>query len=210
MNVQQLLMRAATMSGRRTIYWPGAGGRDPAAPKATDTVKPARVWANLDSSQKLELKPFADAAGLDLNNRDAEREACDCSGFVCWALGLGRQQASAASWTSGDGWINTDSIWRDAKGAQGLFVGLPVDGLCMGALLVYPKPPDKAYGHVGIVTDVSADGRAACVLHCSAGNFKATADAIAETDTTAFDDPALHSIGVWFRPLGESPRVACE
>ena len=210
MNVEQLLHRAHTQAGHATIYWPGAGGRDPATPLASDTVKPALVWAGLDGAQKLELKPFADAAGIDLNDRNAERQACDCSGFVCWALGLARHQASAASWTSGDGWINTDSIWADASGSQGLFIRVPIGRLPVGALLVYPKPPDKAYGHVGIVTEVSANGAATRVLHCSAGNFKTTADAIAVTDTTPFDDPALHSIGAWFRGLGEAPDVASE
>ena len=208
MNVQQLLLRARTMPGRRTIYWPGTGGRDPAAPLATETVRPARVWADLDCAQKLELKPFADAAGIKLEDRDAEREACDCSGFVCWALGLARHQTSAASWTSPNGWINTDSIWCDASGEQGMFVHLPTGRLTAGALLVYPKPPDRAYGHIGIVSELLVDGRAARVLHCSAENFKTAADAIAETGTAPFDDPALHSIAVWLRSLGEPPRIA--
>ena len=196
------------MQGRKTVYWPGTGGHDPAKPLASEMVKPALVWAGLDAAQKLELAPLAAAAGIDLNDRDAVRAACDCSGFVCWALGLARQQPDAASWTTIDGWINTDSIWHDATGPQTSFLRLSPDHLRVGALLVHKKPPDRPFGHVGIVTAILPSGRAAQVLHCSAENFKSTGDAMAETGSTPFDAPELHSVGAWYRPLDGQGRKA--
>lgn len=203
MDVQQFITRARKMQGRRTVYWPGAGGREPGATAASETVKPALVWAGLSAAEQLELAPLAAAAGIDLTDRDAVREACDCSGFVCWALGLARRQSAVTSWTSADGWINTDSIWRDATGAQVLFLQLAPGHLRIGALLVYPKPADAPYGHVGIVTAVSPHGQAMRVLHCSAENFKSTGDAVGETSAAPFDPAELHSVSAWYRPFGD-------
>ena len=90
-------------------------------------------------------------------------DACDCSGFVCWALGSGRQEADGA-------WINTDAIWEDAKGRQRNFQLLAQAR--PGALVVYPKAGShENFGHVGIVIEAEAQGRATLVAHCSADNF---------------------------------------
>jgi hypothetical protein len=113
--------------------------------------------------------------------------ACDCSGYVCWALGIARN-----GWPGVTDWLNTAGMLRDANGAKRWFVLL--DKAEIGALLVHPEPSrEGGPGHVGIVTEVDAAGKATRMLHSSAVNYLLTPpaglprNAIAETDTTYFD-----------------------
>jgi hypothetical protein len=113
---------------------------------------------------------------------------CDCSGFVCWALGLSRQTAHPLYMNFNGGWINTDGIVRDARRETGFF--FQPEAPSPGDLIVFPSMlPTRKVGHVGIITEVAQqDGSfvPTRVLHCSHGNFKVAQDAIAETGPAVF------------------------
>jgi hypothetical protein len=122
---------------------------------------------------------------------------CDCSGYVCWCLGISRQTTHPLYVQFNGGWINTDAIVHDAIAQTGFFAKL--EKALAGCLIVYPGPPKRKVGHVGIVTLVGADDRASQVIHCSAGNFRAHGDAIQETAPTVFNQP--DAILVWYQGL---------
>jgi cell wall-associated NlpC family hydrolase len=115
---------------------------------------------------------------------------CDCSGFVCWALGIDRYQPTLAFLKKeiGHCWMNTDAIVADTRISAGLF--LFPDKARPGDLIVYPslayarvanaKAAGPKIGHVGILTGDRS------VIHCSAGNMKAHGRAVWETDTEVF------------------------
>lgn len=180
-DADKLIARARSMTGRRILYWAGAGGTDPGAPDCTTQLAVGRAWPGLPADERARLLPIAQAAGLDPTDPDLVVPACDCSGFVCWALGIPRRRPTGA-------WINTDSIWADASGPQRAFVHRPEASV--GDLVVYPKPIDARFGHIGIVTAVDGAGRALRVLHCSADNFALApaGDAIRETAPAAFEE----------------------
>lgn len=197
--VEEVLARALSMPGRGTLYWAGSGGLDPHAASPAEPLAVGREWPGLPAAQQAELRPLAKAAGLDLTDPGLVVPACDCSGFVCWALGIPRRiHASVAG--GEDQWINTDSIWADAKGGQAQFRRL--DAAVRGCLVVYPRPPKESgerYGHVGLVTEVGADRRATKIVHCSATNFTAAPfDAIKNNAGEAFGQHP-QSIYAWFR-----------
>ena len=128
-----------------------------------------------------------------------ETGACDCSAFVCWCLGIRKEQTQFAWLTKlNGGWYNTDGIWWDAaRESTGFFQQVAAPRA--GALVVFPssktsKVSSPKIGHIGIVTSVLADGSCR-VVHCSSGNFKRTGDAIQETDNAVFK-PAS-TIFVW-------------
>src|SRR5579862_539546 len=82
--------------------------------------------------------------------RDASG-ACDCSGFVCWCLGIGREARNPIFLNRDGAWIYTDSIVRDATSTHALFA--KIDAPTPGCLVVYPSPPPHVqHGHIGIVT----------------------------------------------------------
>jgi hypothetical protein len=104
---------------------------------------------------------------------------CDCSGFVCWCLGLCRQTEDPALSQALGAWINTDAMVRDLRGAQLL---LRVSPPKVGAVVVYPGPPRRAVGHCGIIVAVDPIR----VIHCSALNWRSAGRAICETNDAAF------------------------
>ncbi|WPB55587.1 CHAP domain-containing protein [Xylophilus sp. GOD-11R] len=164
--IDETLRRALSVTGKGTLYWAGAGGRDPAAASPAEPLAVGREWPRLPPDQQATLRPLAEAAGLDVTDPGLVVPACDCSGYVCWAMGISRK----ASGASGDVWINTDSIWQDAQGAGRQFQAIP--RATVGCLVVYPKAGSgESYGHIGLVTEVGADGQAAQIAHCSAVNF---------------------------------------
>ena len=124
-----------------------------------------------------------------------ETGACDCSAFLCWCLDIRKRQTQFA-WlvTLNGGWLNTDGIWWDAtRESTGFFE--KIDKPEPGAVVVFPgratsKVPGPKIGHIGIVTSVAADGNYR-VVHCSAGNFKKTGDAIGETAPTMFAQTSM-------------------
>lgn len=106
---------------------------------------------------------------------------CDCSGFVCWALGLNRK-TDIPFYKKFGGWIFTDSMVADINTDAGIFEKLntPV----AGCIVVYGA--GAQIGHVGIVSEV-AEGKMKKVIHCSHGNDNTFKDAIQETAPTVFD-----------------------
>jgi hypothetical protein len=127
---------------------------------------------------------------------------CDCSGFVCWALGLSRITSHPlyVAYNGGGGsigWINSDAMVHDAGRQTGFFERL--DEPEPGCIVMYPKRGSgRRYGHVGIVTRV-AGGAVSKVVHCSAGNFLDTGDAIQETGPGAFELPT--TIYAWYEGI---------
>jgi hypothetical protein len=120
--------------------------------------------------------------------------ACDCSAFVCWALGIDKQGSypylvsPGQPSVQGDQWYGTDNIWNDTVHlAMGLFQ--KISGPAPGSLILFPTQRvsggKSTSGHVGIVTKISPTA-ALTVLHCSSGHFKATKDSMQETDDTVF------------------------
>jgi hypothetical protein len=107
---------------------------------------------------------------------------CDCSGFVCWVLGLPRQ-TDQAFYKKYKGWIYTDSMEDDILSNAGIFRQLSVPE--PGCIIVYGAGPKKI-GHVGLVSEVE-DGEILKVIHCSVGNDNRFQDSIQETDGTVFN-----------------------
>ncbi|WP_374163182.1 LysM peptidoglycan-binding domain-containing protein [Arcticibacter sp. MXS-1] len=71
---------------------------------------------------------------------------CDCSGFVCWVLGLSRQ-TNIPFYKHFGGWIFTDSIEADINSASGIFERLSRPE--PGCIVVYGA--GSKIGHVGVV-----------------------------------------------------------
>lgn len=144
------------------------------------------------------------AGGMDPRSEspaDANNE-CDCSGFVCWALGISRQTDHPLYVGFNGGWINTDAMVHDAGSPTGFFTRLAEPRV--GSIIVYgAKPPSRRVGHVGIVTALEHGGgveRVASVLHCSHGNHARTAEALGETDASAFRRTG--TIYAWYEGIG--------
>lgn len=164
MTVSDLLARALSQAGNETEYVLGGGRQTPDGGDCRD-----------------------------------ENGGSDCSAFVCWALGIPKAAPFAWMRRVNGGWYNTDGIWWDALHERtGLF---SVCKPAVGAVVVYPsswmsrrhagvKGLAPKIGHVGIVTEVRA-GEISRVLHCSAGNFRRTGDAIQETGPEVFRAPAV-------------------
>lgn len=113
----------------------------------------------------------------------AHDNKCDCSGFICWVLGLSRE-TNIPFYKKYGGWIFTDSMVDDVNSNSGIFdrLALPEPG----CIVVYGA--GKAIGHVGLVSDVS-DGEMVSVIHCSSGNDRRFGDAIKETSPDVFMRP---------------------
>lgn len=119
---------------------------------------------------------------------DADKR-CDCSGFALWAIGVSRTVRVAHRWRDRfppiDGQpfgIDTTRIFADATGDRKAFriVELPEPG----DLLVYGDRHGHE-GHIGIISSTE-QGIPVMVIHCSAGNFRTTGDAIQETTLQPF------------------------
>ena len=111
----------------------------------------------------------------------SERNACDCSGFICWVLGLSRK-TDIGFYQKFGGWIYTDSIEADMLSNTGIFELLQKPE--PGCIVVYGA--GNKIGHVGIVSE-ALDGKMKKVIHCSKGNYTTYKDAIRETEPTVFD-----------------------
>lgn len=111
----------------------------------------------------------------------SEEGLCDCSGFVCWVLGLSRKTSIPFNKQFG-GWIFTDSMAADINSSAGIFEKIITP--TPGCIVVFGA--GKAIGHVGIVTEVS-EGVMKKVIQCSSGNSKKYNAAIQETSLAIFD-----------------------
>jgi hypothetical protein len=143
--------RARSAVGVGVRYKLGRGGFHPAAP-APDCDRVGSVWVR--------------------------RFEADCSGFVAWCLVMRRDQINAGKWWSRLlPWIETTMVHRDATGPQRVFVTIhePVPG----CLVVYGDV-GRSQGHIGIVSQVYEGTGKIKVIDCSAGQFRATGDAIRE------------------------------
>jgi len=191
LSLEQAMARARGALDTPTLYWLDAGGQKDASrampAQPGEVVDVHRRLADMQARHPEQAREYLDGlAKTGLTIEQLPREACDCSGFVTWALGIARNPSPI-------GWVNTDHIHGDARGAQKLFVRL--EQARIGALLVYPRqgPKPKQVGHVGLVSEVDAHGRATRVIHCSSENFLidpaagGARNAIAETDTGVFD-----------------------
>lgn len=134
-----------------------------------------------------------------------ETGACDCSGFVCWVLGISRYQPMFSFLkVMNGGWMNTDGMVCDALNPTGYFEPV-VDVPLIGDLIVYPsgwyakvlkennRSTAPRIGHVGVVSSVLG-GRAVSVIHCSSGNYRQHSDAIQETNPTMFTSVHYHRL----------------
>lgn len=199
--VEEVLSRALSMPGHGTLYWAGSGGLDPHAASPAEPLAIGREWPGLPADRQAELRPLAEAAGLDLADPGLVVPACDCSGFVCWAMGISRR-IRGGGMGGHDQWINTDTLWADATGSGAQFRRL--DAPVRGCLVVYPqRDSGERYGHVGLVTEVGADGRAAKVVHCAAAHFTAAPFDAIQVDAGEAFNRQPKSIHAWFR--GVSP-----
>jgi hypothetical protein len=191
LSLEQAMARARGALDTPTLYWLGLGGQQhvshpmPARPGQGIDVR--RRLAEMQANHPEQAIEYLDGlAKTGLTIEQLPHDACDCSGFVTWALGFARSPSPI-----GD--VNTDAMHRDARGAQKLFVRL--EQARVGALLVYPRqgPKPKQVGHVGFISEVDGQGRATRVIHCAPENFLiepaagSERNAIAETGTDVFD-----------------------
>ena len=110
-----------------------------------------------------------------------DRKLCDCSGFVCWILGISRK-TNFPFYKKFGGWIFTDSMVEDINSSSGIFEKLHVP--VPGCIVVYGAGPK--IGHVGLVSEVT-EGKMKKVIHCSSTNDNKFKDSIQETSPAVFD-----------------------
>jgi hypothetical protein len=204
MNTEVFLQRARSAREMPTLYWLGKGGWTHTEAAPAQPGRPLDVTREFEAMRlqrpKVHAAYVAGLAQSGLTLAELPQQACDCSGFVCWALGVPRDGAAVPG-----GWIGTDAVYADAMGPQRLFKS--VEKAAPGVLVVFPKPqgqgPEGPPGHIGIVTEVAADGRVARVLHCAPDNFLLAPqdglprNAIAETGPAHFDADARTRFVAW-------------
>lgn len=191
LTLDQAMARARGALDVPTLYWLELGGQqDARLPLPTwpgQAIDVRKRLADMQAKEPEQAREYLDGlAKTGLSIEQLPRQASDCSGFVTWALGIARNPSPI-------GWVKTDHIHDDARGKQQMFVRL--EQARVGALIVYPRqgPKPKQVGHVGLVSEVDAQGRATRVIHCSSENFLidppagGERNAIAETGTEVFD-----------------------
>ena len=198
MTVTELMRRIARAQATPTLYLLGKGGfyGNEAGPHDMPgtPVVPADELRTMKKEERKKYDVYvasAQAARIDLAALPESMPACDCSGFVLWALDMARAPARAGL----GAWINTDAIHADAMGAETLFErddsGSRPLKTRIGAMLVYPKGDGHEVGHIGVVTGVDgADGTGVPtrVVHCSSENF--LLPPVAGTERTAILETA--------------------
>lgn len=120
-------------------------------------------------------------------------ELADCSGFVCWALGLSRKPSPV-----GDGvWWSTDSIRADAVGDQAVF--RQVEPGSQPAFVVYGDyrlGGAVRQGHIGFVVDPETwEG-----YDCSSSQSRRRGQAVTCRDLSFFGrrDSTVWCVPVWW------------
>jgi CHAP domain len=198
-HVDEFMARATAAREVATLYWLGYGGwtdDDPPTPTPGTAIHPRAALRRLRRKRPEVAAAYIEGLlRLGLNLDELPRQACDCSGYVAWALKVRREPwplVGEALWTTG--------IHADASGAQEHFQKLPRNQPRRGALMVYPWADGKP-GHVGIVAATEPE---VLVLHCSAANFELPPqpglprNAINQTDASLFDNRS-DTLLVWAR-----------
>lgn len=152
-----------------------------------DLVARARSAINKGIRYKLGSGGMKPEAALPASNK-----LCDCSGFVCWVLGVSRK-STIPFYTRYGGWIYTDSMVADVNSNAGIFEKINIPEA--GSIVVYGA--GDQIGHVGIVSKVS-NGKMEKVIHCSSGNDRRFRDSIQETNPDVFNRAET----VWGRYTG--------
>ena len=151
-----VVARARSAIGSRTVYALGQGGRNPRAAHP--------------GSRLLLVGP----------------PRLDCSGFAAWCVGVDRYLPNGAvPHLPGGEWFETTQLCRDGRTPFGYVTAILWAAAEPGDLLAYPDSSGRQ-GHVGVVSDIAPGWGPARVIHCSAGNFRATGDAIQETGPEVF------------------------
>jgi len=166
MQADELIARARDALRTPTLYILGGGGfyadepQPHPQPGVVASVKSVLdALSRHDPDKRARYEAEARAAGIDLEALKTRRMPfCDCSGFVCWALGLPRAPSKDAR----SGWIWTQSIYQDALRPGADFARVDSDAarlVCRrGAMLVFPSPGGDEPGHVGIVSETDTGG----------------------------------------------------
>ncbi len=152
---QAIIQRAKKMLGQKTVYKLGKGGFNPKSEYAYDPLK-----------------------------------RLDCSGYIAWCLGFSRNITDSfyANY-NGDGkkgWFETTAAYKDAITGTGILT--KIDEPRVGCIAVYPdytQNDKKHEGHIGIITEVSANSKATKVIHCSSSAYKKYGDAVQENTSSA-------------------------
>jgi CHAP domain len=205
LNAEAFLLRARSALQMPTLYWLGFGGVAGAEERNSPPGTPINATAELQRLQRKDPVKHAKYSGglqqLGLSMADLPTLACDCTGYVAWALGMARHPVTLAG--KDDAWFYTNDIHADARGPQQSFRRLQAPKV--GAMLVYPGAEAVGkVGHIGIITEVQ-DGRATRMLHCAPENFFLTPtegmprNAIAETPCERMDAEAGTLIVAWKR-----------
>lgn len=127
---------------------------------------------------------------------------CDCSGFAAWCNKVSRLLTNVPHYEGFGNWFETSALVRDARSSFGFVTEVPWHAARPGMLLVWGDH-DGHQGHVGICSEVGADGPTKAI-HCSTGNLRAFGDAIAETSADLFKhNGALVAAVSWVNYNGE-------
>lgn len=183
----------------RSILPPGVGGAAPmSVPASMGKVKakPAKLakttggtWQTILATANTEQTLARANTGLGRstiyklgaggNAGDIPKELaarCDCSGFVCWAIGVPRECPPGS-----DHWLFTDNIWEGGGDVgDDLFIRVSSSSAVPGDFYVYPAPSSNHHGHIGIITE-TLHGAPSKMIHCSLSNYDNTGDAVRTT-----------------------------
>jgi len=200
MTPDELIARARSPIGLKTLYWLGQGGTDPDSPVpgSWTTIRQMINELTVTAPKQVPLlKSIAIDAGYPSSRWDEPVRACDCSGFSNWVVGVVR------------GGIGLAYIWTQTMYDYSLQrveeIFERIDEARVGSLVVYPPGRrGEEHGHVGIVTEAAA-GAATRVVHCSSTNFRyyGNHDAIEETGPEVFEYHAPLRY-LWPRVLGSA------
>jgi cell wall-associated NlpC family hydrolase len=148
----------------------------PQKPTRSAIVARARAAIGKGTAYKL-------GAGGRLKNPGVGSEL-DCSGFVAVVLGVDRYLEPWLPHYEGGDWLETSALVRDAQSPWGFVAHQLWADAKPGDLVVWG---DRGHGqgHVGIVATVDSAGPKT-VVHCSAGNYRTSGDAIRETSASLF------------------------
>ena len=154
-------------------------------PEKIQTVETTTAQKLIDRAKSAINKGIRYKLGQGGMNPSAElptaNKLCDCSGFVCWVIGVSRK-TDIPFYKKHGGWIYTDSMVADINSNAGIFEKITTPE--PGCIVVYGA--GAKIGHTGIVSKV-VNGTMDKVIHCSSGNDKKFKDSIQETSPDIFN-----------------------